>query len=265
MALIDWLSTIMREVYWTVDTHEVLWLSVGFTNKNTAISFFSAFLSFYLRSRNLVDKNVPNTWNFQYTFSNNDRVSSDESGNPIVCFVCDPICQIRRYLFLIWHIELVMRGIGNLGLRSEKCDLNMFTSITMITKIVYGWPYPWGGGLQKNCTRRLKVDFRISTISIPQKAWFCDPSLYQIAAKNTQFETNWVLFGLIFRNTPNFAIWAHWVLNGNPSINIPIMTKKHPQTFEHPRKPSSSENPHPSGIHLARDHFLKLFFFFFSP
>ena len=33
--------------------------------------------------------------------------------------------------------------------------------------------------------------------------------------------------GLIFWNTPNFANWADWVLNGNPQIDIPIMTKKH--------------------------------------
>ena len=44
----------------------------------------------------------------------------------------------------------------------------------------------------------LKVDFKILTISIPQKAGFCDPSLYQIATKNTQFGINWVLFWLNF-------------------------------------------------------------------
>ena len=29
----------------------------------------------------------------------------------------------------------------------------------------------------------LKVEFKISTISIPRKAWFCDPSLYLLSAK----------------------------------------------------------------------------------
>ena len=85
---------------------------------------------------------------------------------------------------------------------------------------VSGWP--GGGGFFKTfCTGMLKVDFRISTISIPQKAWFCDPSLYQ-------FEQIGCFFGLISWNTPNFANWAHWVLNGNPPIDIPIMMKKHP-------------------------------------
>ena len=56
-----------------------------------------------------------------------------------------------------------------------------------------------GGGLQIFCTGMLKVglDFRISTISIPQKARYCDPSLYQIAAKNTQFAKNRAKFSKI--------------------------------------------------------------------
>ncbi len=40
-----------------------------------------------------------------------------------------------------------------------------------------------GSGVFKNCTGMLKVDFRISTITIPRKVWFCDTSVYQIAAK----------------------------------------------------------------------------------
>ena len=45
---------------------------------------------------------------------------------------------------------------------------------------------PGGGGVfKKNCTGMLKVEFRISTISIPREAWFCDPSVYQIATKIT--------------------------------------------------------------------------------
>ena len=44
-----------------------------------------------------------------------------------------------------------------------------------------------GGFFKKNCTGMLKVEFKISTISIPRKAWFCDPSLYHFSAKSTQF------------------------------------------------------------------------------
>ena len=36
----------------------------------------------------------------------------------------------------------------------------------------------------------LKVEFKISTISIPRKAWFCDPSPYHFSAKSTQFRAN---------------------------------------------------------------------------
>ena len=28
--------------------------------------------------------------------SNNDQESLDKSKNPIICFVCDPMCQIRK-------------------------------------------------------------------------------------------------------------------------------------------------------------------------
>ena len=88
------------------------------------------------------------------------------------------------------------------------------------------WPY-WsspGGDFTKFCTGML-LDFRISTISLPRKVWFCDPSLYQIAAKNTQFETNLVLFG---QNAPNLRNWVHWVWNGNPPIGIPKNDEKAP-------------------------------------
>ena len=40
-----------------------------------------------------------------------------------------------------------------------------------------------GGVLQKIRMGMLKVEFKISTISIPRKAWFCDPSLYHFSAK----------------------------------------------------------------------------------
>ena len=68
-------------------------------------------------------------------------------------------------------------------------------------------------------------------------------SLYQIAAKTPNLEQIGCFFGLIFQNTSNFANWTHWVLNGNPPIDIPIMTKKHLLTFEHSLKPSTSEVP----------------------
>ena len=56
------------------------------------------------------------------------------------------------------------------------------------------WRRGGGGVLQKIRTGMLKVEFKISTISIPRKAWFCDPSLYHLSAKSTQFGANWVLF-----------------------------------------------------------------------
>ena len=39
------------------------------------------------------------------------------------------------------------------------------------------------GVFKKICTGMLKVEFKILTISIPRKAWFCDPSLYHFSAK----------------------------------------------------------------------------------
>ncbi len=56
---------------------------------------------------------------------------------------------------------------------------------------------PGGGSFKTFCTGMLKKDLRISTISITRKVRFCDPS--QIAARNTQFGTNRVLF---WRNFP---------------------------------------------------------------
>ena len=55
---------------------------------------------------------------------------------------------------------------------------------------------PGGGGgfFKKIRMGMLKVEFKISTISIPRKVWFCDPSLYHFSAKSTQFGANWVLF-----------------------------------------------------------------------
>ena len=104
-----------------------------------------------------------------------------------------------------------------------------------------------GGFFKKNRTGMLKVEFKISTISIPRKAWFCDPSLYHFSAKSTQSVANWVLFSWIFQNTPNFANWAHWVCDDNPPIDIPKLSKMHLKTFEHPRIPFVSEKPPPPG------------------
>ena len=36
------------------------------------------------------------TYVLSIDLSNNDREGSDESGNPVICFVCDPMCQIRK-------------------------------------------------------------------------------------------------------------------------------------------------------------------------
>ena len=56
-------------------------------------------------------------------------------------------------------------------------------------------------GIVRGCS---KFDSGKSTISIPRKAWFCDPSLYQFVAKNTQIGANWVLFW------PNFPKYTQF-------------------------------------------------------
>ena len=103
---------------------------------------------------------------------------------------------------------------------------------------------PGEGVFKIFCMGMLKVDFWISTVSIPQEAWFCEPSSYQIA-------TNWVIF---WPNFPSYtqpickigwANWVYWVWNRNPPIDIPNMTKKHPKAFEHPRISSTSQDPPP--------------------
>ena len=91
------------------------------------------------------------------------------------------------------------------------------------------WPVGWSS---KNFVSRLKVDFRISTIFIPQNECFVthhNTKLPQKRQKTANFDQIGCFFCLIFQNTPNFANWVHWVLNGNPSIDmISIMTKKYP-------------------------------------
>ena len=49
-------------------------------------------------------------------FSNNYRESSDKSGKPIVCFVCDQMCHIsKEEIFLIGHIglQLILYCVGD--------------------------------------------------------------------------------------------------------------------------------------------------------
>ena len=82
----------------------------------------------------------------------------------------------------------------------------------------------------------LKDELKISTISIPRKAWFCDPSLYHFLQKAPNLGQIGCFFSYIFQNTPNFANWAHWVCDDNPPIDIPKLTKMHLKTFEHPRQ-----------------------------
>ena len=49
-------------------------------------------------------------------------------------------------------------------------------------------PEHGGGFFKKIRTGMLKVEFKISTISIPRKAWFCDPSLYIFLQKAPNLE-----------------------------------------------------------------------------
>ena len=86
-----------------------------------------------------------------------------------------------------------------------------------------------GGGFKKFCTEMLKVDFRISTISIPQEAWFCDPS-YQIATKTPNLEQIGCFFSQIFQHTPNFgsgtethpSIYQTWRKITLKPLSIPV-------------------------------------------
>ena len=84
------------------------------------------------------------------------------------------------------------------------------------------------GGVKKICTGMLKVDFRIFTISILQKAWFCDPSLYQIAAKNTKFWTDWVLFWPKFPKYTQFCKLDTLGLKRKPTHRYTNNDKKAP-------------------------------------
>ncbi len=87
----------------------------------------------------------------------------------------------------------------------------------------------------------LKVDFQISTISIYTSK---SVSLWPIAIPNCcKKHSIRCLFGQIFQNAPNFSNGARWVWNGNPPIDIPKMTKKQHEIFQHPRIPSTSESP----------------------
>ena len=107
---------------------------------------------------------------------------------------------------------------------------------------------PGGGFFKKIRTGMLKLEFKISTISIPRKAWFCDPSLYHFSAKSTQFGANWVLF------LANFSK-IHPILQIG---RIRYATITHPSIYQNLRKCTSkplsipvyhfvSENP-PGGV-----------------
>ena len=110
----------------------------------------------------------------------------------------------------------------------------------------YGRP-PRGGSWKKKCTGMLKVDFRILTISIPQKAWFRPisiPFFYKNAPNLGQIVC---FFGKISGNTPNFANWAHWVCDQNPPINIPKLRKCTPKPLSIPVYHLSVRPPPPCG------------------
>ena len=70
-----------------------------------------------------------------------------------------------------------------------------------------------------------KVDFTILTISIPQKAQYCDPSLYQIA-KNTQFARKLTLFWPNFPKFTEFCKLGTLGLERKPTHRYTKMTKK---------------------------------------
>ena len=94
-------------------------------------------------------------------------------------------------------------------------------------KDIRGTKTDMGVGFFKNFVRDAQSRLQNFDHLYTSKSKIFLPITIRNCRKNTQFGTNWVLFGLIFWNTPNFANWAHWVLNGNPPIDIPIMMKKH--------------------------------------
>ncbi len=69
------------------------------------------------------------------------------------------------------------------------------------------------------CTGMLKVDFRISTISIPRKVWFCDQSL--LLQKTPNLEQIGCFFGQIFQNAPILQIGC-----------IGSVTETHPSIYQ---------------------------------
>ena len=84
---------------------------------------------------------------------------------------------------------------------------NLNTSLWDKVPTYPGWR--GGGGVQsflnEDAQSRLQnFDLKILT-SIPQKAQYCDLSLYQIAAPNTQFASNWALFWPYFPKSTQFC------------------------------------------------------------
>ena len=72
---------------------------------------------------------------------------------------------------------------------------NVVSAVTGSRVTVYATvTLPGGGFFKKIRTGMLKVELKIATISIPRKAWFCDPSLYHFLQKAPNFLANWVLF-----------------------------------------------------------------------
>ena len=107
------------------------------------------------------------------------------------------------------------------------------------------WKTPRGGGfLKKKCTGMLKVDFRILTISIPQKAWF-RPISIPFFYKNAPNLGQIVFFWQNFRKSTQFCKLGALGLWPKSTHQYTKITKMHPKTFEHPRIPFVSKTPPP--------------------
>ena len=109
----------------------------------------------------------------------------------------------------------------------------------------------------------LKVEFKISTISIPRKAWFCDPSLYHFFCKKHPI---WGKLGAFFAKFSKI----HPILQIG---RIGYVTITHPSIYQNLRKCTSKllsipvyhlsvRTPPPRYIHHSNSFFLFCFFFF---
>ncbi len=112
-----------------------------------------------------------------------------------------------------------------------------------------------GRALQKFCMGMLKVDFRISTISLPRKVILWPITIPTWCKKTPNLENIGCFFGKIFQNAPNFANWAYigsgtethpsiyqkWQKSTLKPLSIPVY---HPSWYHQPVRAPPGTNQH---------------------